>query len=52
MKLLLAYVVWFALAAVFVKATIMAVNGQLWLMIVSLVVFVLLFVKYGCLTHD
>ena len=52
MKLILAFVVWMAMAAVLVKGLLMAVNGSVWLLIVGLVGFIVLVGKIGCLSHD
>ena len=52
MKLLMAFVVWFAMAAVLIKGLIMAVDGHAWLLIVGLLGFIALVGKIGCLTHD
>ena len=52
MKLTMAFVVWFAMAAVLIKGLIMAVNGHTWLLVVGLLGFVVLVGKIGCLTHD
>lgn len=52
MKLLMAFLVWFAMAAVLIKGLIMAVNGHTWLLVVGLLGFIALVAKIGCLTHD
>jgi membrane protein implicated in regulation of membrane protease activity len=52
MKLTLAYVVWFGMAAVLTKAVVDAVNGRPWLLIVGVLVFLGMMAKYGCMSHD
>jgi hypothetical protein len=52
MKLTLAFLVWFAMAAVLVKGLVMAVHGSMWLLVVGILGFVVLVGKIGCLSHD
>ena len=52
MKLLMAFVVWFAMAAVLVKGLLLAIDGHAWLLVVGLLGFVALVAKIGCLSHD
>ena len=52
MKLLLAIIVWLAMAAVLVKGILMAMSGSLWLLLLGLLAFVVLVGKIGCLSHD
>jgi len=52
MKLLLAFIVWFAMAAVLIKGLVMAIDGTAWLLVVGLLGFVVLVGKIGCLSHD
>jgi hypothetical protein len=52
MKLLLAFLVWFAMAGVLVKGLLMAMHGSLWLLGLGLVGFIVLVAKIGCLSHD
>jgi hypothetical protein len=52
MKLVLAFVVWFAMAAVLVKGLLLAVHGSFWLLIVGALAFIALVAKIGCLSHD
>ena len=52
MKLLLAFLVWIAMAAVLVKGLLMAVGGSYWLLTVGIIGFVVLVGKIGCLSHD
>ena len=52
MKLLMAFVVWFAMAAVLAKGLVMMIDGHAWLFVVGLLGFVALVAKIGCLSHD
>jgi hypothetical protein len=52
MKLLMAFVVWFAMAAVLVAGLVKAVGGSFWLLILGFLGFVFLVGKIGCLSHD
>jgi hypothetical protein len=51
MKLILALLVWFGMAAIIGTGLIMASKGSLWLLAVSLIGFVFLVGKIGCATH-
>ena len=51
MGFLAAILVWLIMAAVIAAGIVMAVKGSLWLLILSLVLFVVAFAKYGCLSH-
>jgi hypothetical protein len=52
MKLLLAFLVWFGMAAVLVKGLLMAINGKPLLLVLGIAAFVALVAKIGCLSHD
>lgn len=52
MKLILAFIVWFAMAAVLVTGILMAMKGSVWLLALGTLGFLALMAKYGCLTHD
>jgi hypothetical protein len=49
MKLLLVLFTWFAMAGILATGIVMAVNGSVWLLALSLVGFILAFAKLGCL---
>ena len=51
MKLLLAMVVWLLMAVVIGAGILMAVKGSPWLLIASLIGFVIAVGKIGCATH-
>ena len=52
MKLALAFLVWFVMAAVLATGCVMAVHGKFWLLGLGVTSFAVLMAKYGCLTHD
>ena len=52
MKLILAFVVWFGMAAVLVTGLLMAMKGNLWILGLGLLGFILMVAKIGCLSHD
>jgi hypothetical protein len=53
MKLILAFLVWIAMGAVLVTGLIKAVtHGNLWLLGIGLLGFIVLVGKIGCLSHD
>jgi hypothetical protein len=49
MKLLMAYVTWFAMAAVLAAGIVLAVKGSIWLLALGFLGFLLAFAKFGCL---
>jgi len=51
MKLLCAFAVWIGMGAIIGAGILMAVKGSLWLLIASLIVFVIAVGKIGCATH-
>ena len=51
MKFLLAMLVWLIMGAVIATGILMAVKGSIWLLLLSLLGFVLLVAKIGCLSH-
>ena len=51
MSFFLAVLAWLVIAAVLVLGIVMATKGVLWLMIVSLLLFILAFAKWGCASH-
>jgi hypothetical protein len=51
MKFLLAMLVWLIMGAVIATGILMAVKGTIWLLILSLLCFVVLVAKIGCLSH-
>ncbi len=46
-----AVLAWLIIAAILVVGIVMATKGVLWLMIASLILFILAFAKWGCATH-
>ncbi|HYV33040.1 MAG TPA: hypothetical protein VEO53_18275 [Candidatus Binatia bacterium] len=42
---------WLVIAAILVVSVVMAAKGVLWLLIVSMALFILAFAKWGCATH-
>lgn len=51
MSFYLALLAWLLIAAVLVVGIVMATKGSLVLLIVSMVLFILAFSKWGCATH-
>jgi hypothetical protein len=51
MNFILALLAWLIIAAVLVAGIVLAAKGSLWLLLLGALGFVLLFSKYGCLTH-
>jgi hypothetical protein len=51
MKFFLAILVYLAIAAVLGLGMLLAVKGNLWLLIVGFLVYVVAFAKIGCLPH-
>ena len=52
MKFFLPLFVWLVMAAIITAGILLAVAGKgLWLLILSAVGFIVMFSKYGCLTH-
>lgn len=51
MKFLLAILVWVIMGAVIATGILMAVKGTVWLLFVSLLAFVVMVAKIGCLSH-
>ncbi len=51
MKFLMAILVWLIMAAAIAAGIVMAVKGSVWLLILSLLAFILLVAKIGCLSH-
>lgn len=52
MKFILALIVWLGFTAALASGLVLAVRGQSWwLLLLSLGVFGLAFVRYGCRTH-
>jgi hypothetical protein len=49
MKFLLAMLVWIIMGAFIAAGIIMAVKGTVWLLIISVLGFILLVAKFGCL---
>jgi hypothetical protein len=52
MKFLYALIVWFAMLAVITAGIVLAVVGKPWLMIISLVAFIVAVGKIGCAVHS
>ena len=46
-----ALIAWFFMAAVLVGAVVLAVKMSVWFLVVALLLFVLAFAKFGCLSH-
>jgi hypothetical protein len=51
MTFFLAVVAWLVMAGILVVGIVLATHGTLWLFIVSLVLFILAFAKWGCAVH-
>lgn len=51
MKFLLALLVWLIMGVVIGAGILMAVKGSVWLLLVSLLAFVVLVARIGCLSH-
>jgi hypothetical protein len=51
MSFLAAFLAWLVIAGVLVVAVVLATKGTLWLLVLSLVAFVLAFSVWGCATH-
>ena len=51
MKLFLAFFVYAVMTVLLGAGIIMAIKGSLWLLAVGLVVYLLTFSKFGCLSH-
>jgi hypothetical protein len=51
MNFILALLAWLIIAAVLTTGILMAVQGSLWLLLLGVLGFILLFSKYGCLSH-
>lgn len=49
MKLLYAFLVWAAMAAILVAGILMAVKGHFWLLVLGLIGFVVAVGRIGCL---
>ncbi|MCI0747427.1 MAG: hypothetical protein L0Y58_18640 [Verrucomicrobia subdivision 3 bacterium] len=47
----MAILVWLIMAAAIAAGIVMAVKGSVWLLILSLLAFILLVAKIGCLSH-
>jgi len=46
-----AILAWLVIGAILTVGIVMATKGALWLLIASVVLFVLAFAKWGCATH-
>ena len=42
---------WFVMAAVLIGAVVLAVYMSIWFLVVPLLLFVVAFAKFGCLSH-
>jgi hypothetical protein len=51
MKFLLAMLVWLIMGAVIAAGILMAIKGSIWLLIISLLAFIVMVAKIGCLSH-
>lgn len=51
MKFLLAILVWVIMGVVIGAGILLAMKGTLWLLLVSLLAFILMVAKIGCLSH-
>jgi len=51
MSFFAAVLAWVVIAAILALGIVLATKGTLWLLIVSLVLFILAFAKWGCATH-
>jgi len=51
MKFLLAIVVWLIMAAVIGSGVVMAAQGSVWLLVVSVLAFIVMVGKIGCATE-
>jgi hypothetical protein len=51
MKFFLAWVVYLAMAAVLGAGIVAAVKGSPWLLLISVLVYLVAFAKLGCLPH-
>lgn len=51
MKFLLAIMVWLIMGAVIATGIILAFKGTLWVLILSLLAFIVMVAKIGCLSH-
>ena len=52
MNFLLAFLVWLVMALVIGMGVVMAAKGSVWLLVISLLVFIVMVGKLGCATHD
>jgi len=46
-----AFFAWIVMALVMVVAVVLAVKTSIWFLALAMVVFVVAFAKYGCLSH-
>jgi len=51
MKFLLAMLVWLIMGVVIGAGILMAIKGSIWLLVLSLLAFIVLVAKIGCLSH-
>ena len=51
MKLLLAVVAWVVIALAIGIGMVLAVKGSPWLLLLSMLGFILAFARYGCIEH-
>jgi hypothetical protein len=52
MGFITALIVWLVMAATIATGVVLAVRGQPWLMFLSVGIFLVLMVKFGCLSQE